>query len=45
MKRLNNDEEFINSISPEREVILVENTMKKFAKEEGKEEEKLKNSN
>ena len=34
LKRLNNDKEFINSISPEREVILVENTMKKFAREE-----------
>ena len=35
MKRLNNDEKFINNITPEREVVLMENTMKKFAKEEG----------
>ena len=35
LKRLNNDEKFINNITPEREVVLVENTMKKFAREEG----------
>ena len=35
LKRWNNDKTFINNITPEREVILVENTMKKFAREEG----------
>ena len=38
MKRLNNDEKFINNITPEREVVLIENTMKKFAREEGRAE-------
>ena len=40
LKRWNNDKTFINNITPEREVILVENTMKKFAREEGRTEEK-----
>ncbi len=35
LKRLNGDAKFINNITPEREVILIENTKKKLAREEG----------